>query len=235
MLIGYIALHRKTLDSSIFDNPHLFKMWAWCLLKATHTEHKQMVGLEEITLNKGQFVTGRFVGAKELKVNESTWYKHLKQLEKMQMISINSNNKYTVVTVVNWCLYQVDESKSNNKRTTKEQQKNTNNNGNNENKKDIYTLIINYLNLKTKKAFKDDAKKTIDFIDKRLSEDFTLEDFKKVIDNKTSQWLNTDMQKFLRPETLFGNKFEGYLNEKTEDKPEILTTYKTKGSEEIVW
>ena len=38
-------------------------------------------------------------------------------------------------------------------------------------------------------------------------------DFYRVIDIKSSQWLDNDMCKFLRPETLFSNKFEGYLNE----------------------
>lgn len=47
----------------------------------------------------------------------------------------------------------------------------------------------------------------------RLNEGFVEEDFFKVIDIKSKQWLNTNMEKFLRPETLFSNKFEGYLNE----------------------
>lgn len=47
----------------------------------------------------------------------------------------------------------------------------------------------------------------------RLNEGFVEEDFFKVIDTKCKQWLNTNMEKFLRPETLFSNKFEGYLNE----------------------
>ncbi len=56
--------------------------------------------------------------------------------------------------------------------------------------------------------------KTKDFIKARWNQDFRLEDFKKVIDIKTAEWLNTDSDKYLRPETLFGSKFEGYLNQK---------------------
>jgi uncharacterized phage protein (TIGR02220 family) len=53
-------------------------------------------------------------------------------------------------------------------------------------------------------------------ISARLNEGFTVQDFKTVIDNKVSSWFgNKDMEKFLRPETLFGTKFEGYLNEKS--------------------
>jgi hypothetical protein len=47
-----------------------------------------------------------------------------------------------------------------------------------------------------------------------LNEKFTLEDFKTVIDKKAKSWMGTEWQKYLRPETLFGTKFEGYLNEK---------------------
>lgn len=39
-----------------------------------------------------------------------------------------------------------------------------------------------------------------------------------MIDNKVAEWKGTDMEKFLRPETLFGNKFEGYLNQQVSNK-----------------
>lgn len=84
-----------------------------------------------------------------------------------------------------------------------------------ENKDNIpYTEIINYLNMKTNKDFKATTKTTQAHIRARFNESFTLEDFKKVIDVKTSEWLNNkEMAKYLRPETLFGTKFEAYLNE----------------------
>ena len=47
----------------------------------------------------------------------------------------------------------------------------------------------------------------------RLNEGFTEEDIRKVIDKKTEEWLGTEMAQYLRPETLFGTKFEGYLNQ----------------------
>jgi uncharacterized phage protein (TIGR02220 family) len=78
-----------------------------------------------------------------------------------------------------------------------------------------YQEIINYLNLKAKTNYKYTTKKTKDCIKARINEGFTLEDFKLVIDNKANEWLGTNMEQYLRPETLFGNKFEGYLNQKT--------------------
>ena len=120
---GWIKLHRKLIDNPIFDNADLLRVWIWCLLKASHKGYKQLVGLTEVELKEGQFVTGRFSGSKELKVNPSTFYKHLKLLEKLQMIELNSNNKMTVVTIVKWAIYQLEETEmyqqNNNKRTTK--------------------------------------------------------------------------------------------------------------------
>jgi uncharacterized phage protein (TIGR02220 family) len=79
---------------------------------------------------------------------------------------------------------------------------------------DITKSVIAHLNLKCKSSYKHTTQKTRDCISARLNEGFTEEDFKKVIDVKSDQWLNNiEMKGFLRPETLFGNKFEGYLNE----------------------
>ena len=77
--------------------------------------------------------------------------------------------------------------------------------------------IIDYLNLKTKKNFKASTKATQRHISARLEEGYSLEDFKCVIDKKVREWQGTEMDQYLRPETLFGTKFEGYLNQS--DKP----------------
>jgi len=75
--------------------------------------------------------------------------------------------------------------------------------------------IVNYLNNKANTNFRSTSKKTQQLIRARLNEEFSLQDFKTVIDKKTGQWLNDiKMNQYLRPETLFGTKFESYLNEK---------------------
>ena len=73
--------------------------------------------------------------------------------------------------------------------------------------------IIDYLNEKAGTRYKPTSKKTKDFVNARLNEGFTVDDFKQVIDNKVNDWTGTEWEKFLRPETLFSNKFEGYLNQ----------------------
>lgn len=152
---SYIKLFRKLLNSPIFENEKALKIWIWCLLKATHKERLQLVGQQEVNLEKGQFVFGRKKASEELKMSESTIYKYIKLLEKLQMISVNSNNKFSVITVEKWEEYQVEELKDNNKVTTKEQQKNTN-----KNVKNIYLYLYN----KYKEQIENEPNKIIQII-----------------------------------------------------------------------
>ena len=77
-----------------------------------------------------------------------------------------------------------------------------------------YKEIIDYLNIKAKTNYKSTTKKTQTLIKARINEGFTINDFKTVIDHKVDDWLNDrNMREYLRPETLFGTKFEGYLNQ----------------------
>ena len=89
-------------------------------------------------------------------------------------------------------------------------------NNNIDNKENIFNdinEIVDYLNEKTKKHYQNKGA-TYDIIKARLNDGYTIKDCKYIIDVKASQWLNTDMEKYLRPETLFNRtKFESYLNE----------------------
>ena len=77
-----------------------------------------------------------------------------------------------------------------------------------------YKYIVEYLNEKTGKNFRYSSKKTQDLIKARLNEGFTIDDFKTVIDKKCAEWKgDSKMDQYLRPETLFGTKFEAYLNQ----------------------
>ena len=97
---------------------------------------------------------------------------------------------------------------------------------------DIYKDVIEYLNLKAGKNFKlvESNKK---HINARIKEGFTLDDFKKVIDNKVTEWKNDDkMNQYLRPETLFSSKFQSYLNSEAKvnyngKRKESITEYPT--------
>jgi len=73
--------------------------------------------------------------------------------------------------------------------------------------------IIDYLNECTGKLYKTNSKIAISNINARLKEGYTLDDFKKVIQIKSTKWIGTKWEDYLTPNTLFGTKFESYLNE----------------------
>lgn len=72
--------------------------------------------------------------------------------------------------------------------------------------------VVEYLNKKAGTAYRSKSAVTIKNVIARKSEGYGYEDFTKVIDHKCKEWMGTEYAKFLRPETLFGNKFEGYYN-----------------------
>ena len=75
--------------------------------------------------------------------------------------------------------------------------------------------IIEYFNNTTGKRYKASSKSTRSHITARLKEGFSVDDFKTVMDKKTAEWKDDQkMEQYLRPETLFGTKFESYLNQK---------------------
>jgi len=82
-------------------------------------------------------------------------------------------------------------------------------------KEEIYKEIIDYLNTKADKRFSCQTKAYREYINGRMNEGYTIDDFKKVIDNKVSEWKDNDkMNRFLKPNTLFApSHFDEYLNQ----------------------
>jgi uncharacterized phage protein (TIGR02220 family) len=79
---------------------------------------------------------------------------------------------------------------------------------------DAIAEIMGYLNEKTGKSFSPNSANAKKYVSARLKDGYAIEDFKKVIDVKVAKWKGTSMEDYLRPQTLFGEKFDGYLNEK---------------------
>ena len=121
---GWIKLYRQLLESAIFKNQRLLKVCIWCLLKASYKQTETMVGNQLVILEKGQFIFGREEASKELEIKESTLYKDMKKLEKLNFCNIKSNNKFSVITIKKWEFYQDtdknENSKNNNNGTTTE-------------------------------------------------------------------------------------------------------------------
>ena len=121
---GYFIHARKMKDWVLRDNPNYFSVWCYLLEEASGVERKAYFGGKEVILKPGQLVTGRKKISKATGVSESATNRCLQKLKKLAQIETISNNKATLITVINWALYQPEVFEANNKRTTSEQQAN---------------------------------------------------------------------------------------------------------------
>ena len=134
---GWICLHRSFLDWEWFGDEKMIKVFLYCLLKANHKDGSW----QGIEVKKGSFITGRKKLAEETGLSEKSIRTALNKLKSTGELAIQSTNRYSVITLVNWGFYQGEEeigasktaSKTANKGPTKGQQRATNNNDNNDN------------------------------------------------------------------------------------------------------
>ncbi len=143
-------------------------------------------------------------------------YRETKYKEEKAMLSLDENNSYTT------CIQNVYEVETQD-RLGKDRLVEDNNimsvsEETDRSKIETYKTIISYLNEKAGTSYKASSKKTQSCINARIEEGFTIEDFKTVIDKKCADWLTTEFEQYLRPSTLFGTKFESYLNAPTKQK-----------------
>ncbi|NYV64619.1 conserved phage C-terminal domain-containing protein [Bacillus sp. Gen3] len=154
------------------------------------------------------------------KVNKSTIQRWFKQLEDRNYIHRQVIYEEGTRNIKNRYTYLCDNPIRKNEHTPMRKNERDNNtvfNTTNNNTKEYipFVEIINYLNSVAHTNYRSSTKATQRVIKARWNEGFKLEDFKKVIDKKSAEWLHDPkMNKFLRPETLFGTKFESYLNQK---------------------
>ncbi|MFG5551760.1 DnaD domain protein [Enterococcus faecalis] len=114
MNTGYIKLYRKVTNSFVWTNSDMFKLWILCLMKASHENRKFLFNGQEVRLTSGQFVTGAHAIAKEYNEGVSsdkaiawrTLWRWLKKFENEELLTIQSNARYSVITIKNWSDYQ---------------------------------------------------------------------------------------------------------------------------------
>ena len=107
---GFVLLYRKTIDSRVFQNANLYKVWSWCLCKASHKEQWVPMqtgrGITEVHIYPGQFIFGRKVAAKELLMKPSSVRNRMEKLKNMRNVDIQPDRHYSVITILNWDIYQ---------------------------------------------------------------------------------------------------------------------------------
>lgn len=111
---GWVRLWRKGIDSQVFRNDGLWKVWTWCLMKANHRDGwvsiKTGKGTSEVFVKRGQFVFGRKSAARELNMKERTVHKRMLKLKTMGNLDIQGDSHYSTVTILNYNHYQGDDN-----------------------------------------------------------------------------------------------------------------------------
>jgi hypothetical protein len=228
---GWMRLHREILDKAIFHNEKLLKVFIWCTLKATHEEYDQLVGRQLVHLFPGLFVTGRLKASEELRLKPSTVWDYLKVLESNNTIDIKSDSKFSVITVVNWALYQSGEAISDSEPDSGSDNKSTANQHKQEHKnikkKEVYTSEVDdffeeiwslYPNKKGKAAIKSATKKKLIKVGKDTLVK-SLERYKR--DLEVNTWKQP-----MNGSTWFNGRYADYLEAETEHPTVIDLTQK---------
>lgn len=231
---GYIKLHRSMLQWQWHDMQSMLSVFLHCLLLAnwrTQKWHGEVI-------ERGSFVTSYQILADTCGISTNTCRACCKRLQETGELILETSNKGTKITVKNYDRYQDSDDEEchavqsamqldmqsdvqldmqplhinlqNNLHTTEEVKK--------ERSKEVLD-IVSFLNETVHASYKPNTPKTKSLITARLNEGFTVDDFKTVIQKKADEWLGDDkMQQYLRPSTLFGTKFEAYLNQKPVQK-----------------
>lgn len=226
---GWVSLHRSVTENFVWqDKPfNMGAAWVDLILMANHEEKKMPLDGRLITIKRGQTFSSVRSLAERWGWSKNKVTRFLSLLEQDEMVITERSKNGTLLTLVNYGNYQ--DSRDNkgtptgHRRDDEGTPTGRNNNDNNvknekNEKKDIYTSdiaeVLDYLNSRTGKKFTGKSKAHRQHIVARLKEGFTVEDFKKVIDNKVAAWGHSEkMAPYLRPETLFSSKFETYLND----------------------
>lgn len=130
---GWVKLHRKSMESTIWKNPMIWFVWSWCLMKANHKDNKFPFNGKDILVKGGSFITGQIKAQEELPtLTRQNLRTALDYLKSTNRITITSTNKFSLITILNWKQYQQDNHQTNqpltNEQPTTNQRATTNKN-----------------------------------------------------------------------------------------------------------
>lgn len=239
---GWVRLHRKIQESSLWQEKPFSKGQAWAdmILLARYSDGSMWVRGIEVKLKRGQLGWSQVALAEKWGWSRGKVRRFYSFLEKpksdpkiVQHTVQHGRRLTSITTIVNYDLYnprdttdgtpngqQTDRQRTGNGTGTKKGNK-----GKKEKKgtgkyiepqkdPDLTANVVEYLNQTLGTNYKATTRKTKDLVSARTTEGHTLSDFKTVIDKKADEWKDDfENAKYLRPETLFGTKFEGYLNQ----------------------
>lgn len=206
-MAGFIKLHRKFLQWEWYSDLNTRVMFLHLILRASHEDNIW----KGIPIKRGQLITSLENLASEVGISKQQVRNTLTKLKRTREITLKTTNKFSLITLCNYDFYQSKGSSQH----ANQHEKNTQTNNRQEEKKKRIKYIVGRLNEILGTHYKSDSKVTVRHISARIDEGFSNEDFENVIITKFNDWQEDKrMKRYLRPETLFGPKFESYLNEK---------------------
>lgn len=125
---GYFKVWRKTIDSKVLRDRNAWQLFGYLLCKTTHQTKEIEVNGVTVTLEPGQCVFGRKSAAEKLGRTEEEIRQAMYRLKKWQIATSKATNKFSIISIINWSLYQDDEphnnqqdNQQNNQQTTSKQ------------------------------------------------------------------------------------------------------------------
>lgn len=245
-MAGWISLHRSIQEHWIWQEKPFDKRSAWIdlLLSANHKDNKFLLGNNLVDIERGSFITSEVKLSDRWGWSRTKVRNFLELLEKDNMLLKESDNKKTVLTIVNYNDYQVQETskehQENINKTSKEHQENTNNNVNNVNNdnkslfmydekiKNIVNLLENNIGTIPPILIDDIAEYSKTFDSDMFSEAIKIAANKKV---RTVNYVLGILKQWKDNNILTIDDLEAFRNEqkiKSEDKKEKQQTKKTK-------
>lgn len=224
---GWFKVYRKFDEWGWYHDSVMVHLFIHCLIKANY-QRKEWKG---IIIERGQFITSLDKLCYETGISRQMLRNRLSKLKSTHELTYETTHHFTLITVINYDSYQEDKiivntainTETNISSTHGQHTVNTNEEIKKQSSKKLKALsskedipfseIVSHLNTRTKKAYRDTGAKIRGLITARWNEGFRVSDFERVIDNQVIKWEHDPkMREFLRPETIFGTKFESYLN-----------------------
>lgn len=133
---GWIKLHRKLTEWEWYDDPIVWRVYSHLLLTVNYKPSRYR-GHE---LPVGSRVFGRFAYAEEVGLSEGQVRRAIDKLKSTGEVTIKPTNKFSIISVTNWEIYQADDQQNDqqavSKRPTSDQQATTSKEGKKERKKE---------------------------------------------------------------------------------------------------
>lgn len=225
---GWVKIYRKIQNNPLWLCEKFTRGQAWIdlLLLANHSPsffYKRGVKIE---VSRGQLARSEVELADRWKWSRTKVKKFIKDLEKEQQVIQQKTNITQIVTILNYDEYQKKEQQTLQQKSSrsaaekhiqeckeeKECKETTNIVGQKPRQQIPFKEIIDFFNETTGKSFKSTTSATKSLIKARFNEGFSLGDFKDVIQSKHNEWkCDPEMERYIRPQTIFGPKFEAYL------------------------